>query len=138
MAEAKTKVSEASVKAFLATVDAPKRADCEKVLALMEKATKAPAKMWGGAIVGFGQYTYQYASGRTGDWPLVGFSPRKQNLVLYIMPGFTEYEALMAKLGKYKTGKSCLYLNSLADVDVKVLEKLVAASVKHMKVKYPA
>lgn len=138
MVEAKTKVNEASVQAFLATVDAPKRADCEKVLALMEKATKAPAKMWGGAIVGFGQYTYQYASGRTGDWPLVGFSPRKQNLVLYIMPGFTEYEALMEKLGKYKTGKSCLYLNSLADVDVKVLEKLVAASVKYMRAKYPA
>lgn len=104
----------------------------------MEKVTGAPAKMWGASIVGFGSYTYRYETGRTGDWPLVGFSPRKQNLTLYIMAGFGEYEDLMAKLGKHKTGKSCLYINRLNDIDMKVLETLVKASVKFMKQKYPA
>lgn len=138
MAELKTKLNDASVQGFLAKAEPRRRADCETVMALMQKVTRAPAKMWGTAIVGFGSYTYTYANGRTGDWPLVGFSPRKQNLTLYIMSGFSEYEGLMARLGKYKTGKSCLYVRSLDDIDLKVLEQLVKASVKHMKAKYGA
>ena len=138
MAELKTKVSDASVAKFLSQQHDARRADCERVLALMEKITKSPAKMWGAAIVGFGSYTYEYESGRTGNWPLVGFSPRKQNLTLYIMSGFEGEPSLMAKLGKHKTGKSCLYLKQLDDVDLKVLEKLITASVKYMKAKYPA
>ncbi|NJR72197.1 MAG: DUF1801 domain-containing protein [Gammaproteobacteria bacterium] len=138
MAELKTKLNEASVETFLACAGENRLQDCQAVLALMQKITKAPPKMWGASIVGFGSYTYKYESGREGVWPLVGFSPRKQNLTLYIMAGFDEYEALMAQLGKHKTGKSCLYINQLSDVDMKVLEKLIKASVKYMKAKYPA
>jgi hypothetical protein len=93
--------------------------------------------MWGPSIVGFGSYHYVYASGREGDWPLTGFSPRKQDLTLYIMAGFDRYEALMAKLGKCRTGKSCLYIKRLADVDLRVLKQLVSESVKYMKRTYP-
>jgi hypothetical protein len=89
--------------------------------------------MWGPSIIGYGDHHYVYESGREGDWFLVGFSPRKRNLVLYIMPGFAAYAELLEQLGKHKTGKSCLYINKLADVDVKVLTKLVRESVKHMK-----
>jgi hypothetical protein len=138
MAEPKTKVNDESVKKFLSSAAGDRLADCERIMALMEKVTGAPAKMWGAAIVGFGSYTYTYESGKTGDWPLVAFSPRKQNLTLYIMAGFSEYDDLMAKLGKHKTGKSCLYINRLDDVDMKVLEKLVKLSVAYMKKKYPA
>ncbi|MEJ2757339.1 MAG: DUF1801 domain-containing protein [Anaerolineales bacterium] len=94
-------------------------------------------QMWGDSIIGFGSYHYTYASGREGDWMLTGFSPRKQNLTLYIMDGFEEYEDLLKDLGKFKTGKSCLYINKLADVDTNVLKKLVKASVTHMKKAYP-
>lgn len=138
MAEPKTKLNDASVAAFIAKSAAGREADCEAIIALMQKATGEPPKMWGAAIVGFGSYTYKYESGKTGDWPLVGFSPRKQNLTLYVMSGFAGHDDLTAKLGKFKTGKSCLYLNSLADIDIKVLEKLLKASVKHMKAKYGA
>ncbi len=138
MAELKTKLNDASVETFLASVDESRRQDCAAVVALMQKITKSPPKMWGSAIIGFGSYTYQYESGREGDWPLVGFSPRKQNLTLYIMAGFAEYEDLMAALGKHKTGKSCLYIKQLNDIDMKILEKLIKASVKYMKAKYPA
>jgi hypothetical protein len=103
---------------------------------MMRKATGKRARLWGTNIVGFGTYHYKYASGREGDWILVGFSPRKQNLVVYIMPGFKEFPALMNKLGKYKTGKSCLYLNKLDDVDAAVLEKLIGQSVKVMRKRY--
>jgi hypothetical protein len=102
----------------------------------MAKATRDPGTMWGSSIVGFGEYHYVYESGREGDWFLVGFSPRKRDLTLYIMPGFDAYEELLGQLGKHKTGKSCLYINKLADVDVKVLSKLVRESVSHMKAKY--
>ncbi|MBK6458236.1 MAG: DUF1801 domain-containing protein [Gemmatimonadetes bacterium] len=133
MAEPKTTRTTASVAAFLAAIEDPKRrADALAVKRLMEQASGEKAAMWGTAIVGFGSYHYVYASGQGGDWPLVAFSPRKQNLVLYIMPGFDRYSELMARLGKCKTGKSCLYLNSLRDVDVSVLEELVRASVRHM------
>ncbi|KPF70114.1 hypothetical protein IP84_03650 [beta proteobacterium AAP99] len=118
---------------FIAAVaDDTRRADCTAVRALMEKATGEPAVMWGSAIVGFGAYRYEYASGRTGDWPLIAFSPRKNDLTLYIMPGTDAFPPLMEKLGKYKTGKSCLYLKKLADVDVKVLKALIEAAVKAM------
>ena len=92
--------------------------------------------MWGSSIVGFGSYHYRYASGREGDWPVAGFSPRKQNLVIYIMPGFSDYGDLLGKLGKYRTGKSCLYVNKLDDVDLELLEQLVRESVAEMKRRY--
>jgi hypothetical protein len=102
----------------------------------MQKITKEKPKMWGASIVGFGSYHYKYDSGHEGDMCITGFSPRKQNLTLYILPGFERYELLMSKLGKYKTGKSCLYIKRLADIDEKVLEKLIAESVVYMKKKY--
>ena len=137
MAEVKTKKNKASVAAFLNAVDdKQKRADAKKISAMMREATGSRARMWGTSIVGFGSYHYKYASGREGDWMLVGFSPRKQNLSLYIMPGFKAFDSLMAKLGKYKTGKSCLYINKLDDVDETVLKKLITESVKHMRNKY--
>ena len=109
MAENKTKLNDANVEAFLHSVDNPQRRDDSfAVLDLMRETLGEEAKMWGKSIVGFGSYTYKYASGRTGDWMLTGFSPRKQALTLYIMAGFDEYADLMERLGKYKTGKSCL------------------------------
>lgn len=137
MAELKTKKTEASVDDFIAAIeDDQRRKDCKAVMAIMKRVTKSSPKMWGTNIVGYGSYHYRYASGQEGDWPLTGFSPRKQNLTLYIMAGFDDYPELMAKLGKYKTGKSCLYLKRLSDVDTAVLEQLVAASVKDMKEHY--
>lgn len=134
MAELKTKENEGDVVAFLNGVaDDRKRQDSFAVLALMQEVTQMEPKMWGASIVGFGQYHYKYESGREGDWFLTGFSPRKQNLTLYIMAGFDGYDELMAKLGKHKTGKSCLYINKLADVDTAVLRELVTQSVAHMK-----
>jgi hypothetical protein len=133
MAELKTTPNEQSVEEFLNSVaDEKKRQDCLAVLDLMKKATGAEPKMWGSSIVGFGEYHYKYESGREGDWFLTGFSPRKQNLTLYIMAGFTRYDELMAQLGKYKTGKSCLYIKKLEDVNMDVLRKLVVESVAHM------
>ena len=134
MAELKTKPTAASVSDFLDTVDdEERRKDCLAVVKIMQKATGAKAKMWGPSIVGFGDHRYKYESGRELDWFLTGFSPRKKELTLYIMPGFDRYEELMASLGKYKTGKSCLYIKRLADVDTTVLRTLVEDSVKHMK-----
>lgn len=133
MAELKTRVNEASVEDFLNSIpDEQKRQDSFAVLKLMQEVTGAEPKMWGDSIVGFGVYHYKYASGREGDWFLVGFSPRKQNLTLYIMAGFEGYDALMSKLGKYKTGKSCLYLKKLGDVHQETLRELVRQSVAHM------
>lgn len=137
MAEIETKQNNASVATFLNSIeDKQKRADARKIASMMRAATGSRAKMWGSAIVGFGSYHYKYASGREGDWMLVGFSPRKQNLTIYIMPGFTAFDKLMAKLGKHSTGKSCLYIKRLADVDENVLEKLIAESVQYMRSKY--
>ncbi|MCL4269834.1 MAG: DUF1801 domain-containing protein [Anaerolineales bacterium] len=134
MAELKTKKNDASVEDFLNTIkDEQIRADCFEISTLMSQVTKAEPKMWGSSIIGFGQYHYKYASGREDDWMLVGFSPRKQNITLYIMAGFDRYDELLAKLGKFTTGKSCLYIKKLADVDKKVLKKLVTESVKVMK-----
>ena len=134
MAELKTKRTDSSVKAFLDKVtDESRRRDCQALVRLMKRAVKAEPKMWGPAIIGFGDYRYKYASGRENDWFLVGFSPRKQDLTLYIMAGFDRFDALLATLGKYKTGKSCLYIKRLSDIDLSVLEALIVASVKHLK-----
>jgi hypothetical protein len=134
MAELKTRQNDQDVHEFLEGVsNETRKKDCYEVLELMRAATGVEAKMWGDSIIGFGSYHYKYASGREGDWFLTGFSPRKQNLTLYIMPGFDEYEGLMKKLGKYKTGKSCLYLNKLEDVDLAVLKTLIEKSVKKMQ-----
>jgi hypothetical protein len=132
MAELKTKVTKASVDKFLQGIkDEKKREECYQILKIMKKATKAEPKMWGTSIIGFGDYRYKYASGREGDWFITGFSPRVQNLTLYMMGGFDQ--ELLKKLGKYKTGKGCLYVNKLEDVDTKVLDKLITTSVKKAK-----
>lgn len=137
MTQNKTQQTDASVDRFIQAVEPEqKRRDSEAVVALMESATGARAKMWGTSIVGFGSYRYRYESGREGDWMLCGFSPRKQNLVVYIMPGFSNYDALLERLGKHKTGKSCLYINKLADIDFDVLEQLVTESVNDMRSRY--
>lgn len=134
MAELKTKVNKASVDKFLKGIkDERVRDDCYKILDIMQKATKSAPKMWGTSIIGFGSYHYKYVSGRESDWMLTGFSPRKQSLTLYIMPGFDEYHSLLKDLGKHTTGKSCLYIKKLEDVDTKVLKQLVIKSVKKMK-----
>jgi hypothetical protein len=133
-AENKTKETDASVDAFLNAVeDEQRRKDCQAVAKLMQQVTKQKPKMWGSSIVGFGSYHYKYASGREGDAPLTGFSPRKQDLTLYISGGFEEYDDLMKRLGKCKTGKVCVYLKKLSDVDMAVLKQLVEKSVEHMK-----
>lgn len=137
MSENKTKATTASVSAYLKSVAHDKRReDAQTIKKVMDKVTGWKAKMWGPSIVGYGQYHYKYDSGREGDFLITGFSPRKQALTIYIMPGFSAYDGLMAKLGKYKTGRSCLYINKLEDVDMKVLETLIRKSVNFMKKKY--
>jgi hypothetical protein len=139
MAELKTKPNDQNVSAFLNSIgDERKRQEAFAILSLMEKLTKSKPQMWGPSIVGFGRYHYRYESGREGDWFLTGFSPRRQNLTVYIMSGFRRYEELMAGLGKYKTGKSCLYLNRLTDVDIKVLEALITESIAYLRSRYGA
>ncbi len=134
MATLKTQLTTASVDAFLKRIaDDDRRKDCQTVVRIMKKAVKAEPRMWGSSIVGFGSYHYQYDNGREMDWFLVGFAPRKQDLTLYIMAGFDRFPAILARLGKYKTGKSCLYIRKLADVDQAALAELVSASVTYMK-----
>ena len=134
MAELKTQENDASVDDYLNSVeDEKKRAASFQIKELMEVVTGEEARMWGDSIVGFGHYRYQYASGREGEWMLTGFAPRKRNLTLYIMSGFDEYDDLLEKLGKHSTGKSCLYINKLEDIDLDVLRELVNKSVQHMK-----
>lgn len=132
MAELKTKPTDESVDAFLDAVDDKRKEDCYEILALMKEVMGEEPKLWGGTIVGFGSYHYKYKTGREGDWFLTGFSPRKQNLTLYIMAGFDRYDELMSKLGKYKTGNSCLYIKQLADVDKKALKELVTLSAQYV------
>ena len=132
MAALKTKVTKASVEKFLEGIkDEGTRQDCYEFLKIMKKATKAEPKMWGISIIGFGDHHYRYASGREGDWFLAGFSPRAQNLTLYMMGGLDS--EVLKRLGKYKTGKGCLYINKLDDVDIKVLNELITKSVKTSK-----
>ncbi len=131
MAELKTKKTELSVDAFLKKIpEVQKRKDAFVIKELMEKVTKAKAKMWGTAIVGFGDRLLKYESGRELDWFVMGFSPRKQNLTLYISGAVRAQETLLKKLGKYKTGKGCLYINKLEDVDLKVLKELIVSGTK--------
>jgi hypothetical protein len=130
MAELKTKQTAASVEDFLNNVaDEQRRKDCFRLVEIMKAAAKAEPAMWGTSIVGFGHYRYKYESGRELEWFLVGFAPRKQDLTLYIMGGLERYPALMKRLGKHKTGKSCLYIKKLEDVDLPTLKQLIKQSV---------
>ena len=137
MATNKTQPNDSDVNSFIESVNEDKkRADCFKLVEIMQEITNEKPKMWGPSIVGFGDYHYKYETGREGDFFIVGFSPRKQNLTLYIMPGFERYEKLMADLGKYKTGKSCLYVKSLDDINLENLKELISDSVSYMNKKY--
>jgi len=132
--EQKTKKNDASVEDFLESVEHEgKRSDSFVILDMMKDITGEEATMWGDSMVGFGEYHYNYKSGREGDWPLIGFSPRKQNLTLYLMYGVEQHQDLLSKLGKHKLGKICLYLNKLADVDMKVLRELTTRAFEEMK-----
>jgi hypothetical protein len=134
MAENKTKATKASVAGYLAAIkNEARRADCERLSALMSKATGEPATMWGTAIVGFGSYHYVYESGREGDSCLVGFASRANEIALYLSSTFPKRDELLAKLGKHKTAKACVYVKTLADVDEKVLAQMVKASYTHTK-----
>ncbi len=133
MVELKTKRNQASVADFLNAIeDDQVRRDCWAIAEIMQKAANAEPQMWGTSIVGFGSYHYKYASGREADWMLTGFSPRKQNITLYIMAGFEQYGEMLAQLGRHSCGKSCLYIRRLADLHLPTLKKLVKASVQHM------
>lgn len=133
-AENKTQANKQSVHSFLEGVeDEKKRDDSLIILSMMEKLTGAKAVMWGNSIVGFGDYHYKYASGREGDWFLVGFSPRKQYLAIYIMGYLESFEDILARLGKYKKGKGCLYINRMEDVDQEVLKELIRVSIERLK-----
>ncbi|MEZ4087770.1 MAG: DUF1801 domain-containing protein [Candidatus Gracilibacteria bacterium] len=138
MAELKTQKTKASVKKFIASVEnEQKRKDSEELVKIFEEVTKMKATMWGASIIGFGSYHYKSErSKQEGDWPLTGFSPRKQNLTIYIMPGFKEHQDLLAKLGKHKHSVSCLYINKLSDIDIKILKKLIKQSIIEMKKRY--
>ncbi|MGY5874926.1 MAG: DUF1801 domain-containing protein [Candidatus Thorarchaeota archaeon] len=137
MTENKTKPTDASVEGFLGSVEHDRRReDSFELLEIMKSITKEEPVMWGPSIVGFGLYHYKYETGREGDMPRVGFSPRKQSLTVYIMPGFDEYEDLLGKLGKHKTGKSCLYINKLADVNMDVLRTIIEKSYQAMNQNY--
>jgi hypothetical protein len=134
MAEAKTKKNSASVENFLSSIeDERRRDDCFEIAKIMSTITKSEPAMWGNAIVGFGSYEYVYASGQKGDWPLVAFSPRKQDLTLYLMPVFDKYPDKMKKLGKCKTSKGCLYIKSLGDIDLPTLKWLIKTSTQDIK-----
>jgi Domain of unknown function (DU1801) len=136
--ELKTKATPIGVDEFIGTVaDERQRADAHIIAAMMERLSGHPPKMWGPSIIGFGQYHYKYASGHEGDMARIGFSPRKGNTVLYLVDGFEGYAELMAKLGKHRTGKSCLYIKRLGDIDEAVLEQLCARSLEWMAQKYP-
>lgn len=138
MAEQKTKPTKASVEDFINEIsDESVRDDCRVLVKMMETITGSPPSMWGTSIIGFGRYHYRYDSGHEGDSCLTGFSPRKQNITLYVMPGFTEHTDLLKILGKHKAGKGCLYIKRISDIDTSVLKKLIAQSVKFLKEKYP-
>ena len=135
----KTKATNKSAKKFIESVEHPqKKADSLIILEMMEEITGEKPVMWGESIIGFGVYHYKYKTGREEDWPIVGFSPRKQNLSIFLMIGFEdELKPMLLKLGKHKTGVSCLYINKLKDVDIKVLRQLIKKSYTYMKTKYP-
>ncbi len=138
MTENKTQPTTVSVSDFIAAVEHPtRRTDAETLDAMFRRVTGWQPRMWGPTIIGYGQYHYTYDSGRTGDFLATGFSPRKANLVLYIMPGYTDFGHIMDRLGKHKLGKSCLYINKLADVDMGVVEELVQAGLDDLGSRWP-
>ncbi len=133
----KTQITEVDPHDFVAAVEHPtRRADAEVLLELMARVTGCPPRMWGPTMIGFGRYHYRYESGREGDFLMTGFSPRKASLVVYILPGYDDIADDLARLGKHKIGKSCLYINKLADIDLDVLEKIVVESVARMREDY--
>jgi hypothetical protein len=137
MAESKTKPTNIDPAVLVASVEnSTRRDDAEALLEIMARVSGYQAKMWGPSIIGFGRYHYKYESGREGDYMVVGFSPRKANLVVYLMPGYDDLSDQLARLGKHKIGKSCLYLNRLADVDINVLEEIIGLSVTWMRASY--
>ena len=138
MAEPKTRPTSADVNKFLDGIaDERRREDARTVCRMMQKITRREPVLWGTSIIGFGTYSYRYASGQTGDWPLTGVSPRKQALTLYVMSGFDEHDALLEALGPHKTGRSCLYIRNLAKVDQKILARLIRKSVAHLRKTWP-
>lgn len=139
MSDLKTKKNNSSIEAFIGSIDSQaKQEDAKVLLGIFKKVTGKKATMWGDRIIGFGEYHYKYASGREGDWPLTGFSTAKTKHSIYIMNGFKEYEDLLKKLGKHKHSVSCLYVNKLADIDLKVLEEIIKKSFADMKKAYQA
>ena len=137
MSENKTQPTQASVGDFIAATGPEKQSDSEQLIAILQDITGEKPVMWGPSIIGFGSYHYVYDSGCQGDSPIIGFSPRKRELVLYIMPGFESFQPLLAKLGKHKTGQSCLYIKRLSDIRLPVLTELLTDTVKAMRGKYP-
>ena len=138
MAENKTKPTDVAVNDFIAVLGDDKLSDSRWLIERMQEATGEAPTMWGASIIGFGKYHYRYESGCEGDSCIIGFSPRKRELVIYIMPGFAPFQGQMARLGKHKTGQSCLYVKRLSDIDKSVLDELITASVTWMKAKYPS
>ncbi len=137
MAENKTQPTQVDPADFIAHVEHPtRRADAERLLDLMTRITGYQAKMWGPSIVGFGTYRYRYESGREGEFLITGFSPRKANLTVYVLPGYEDLSEELGRLGKHRTGRSCLYINKLDDVDLNVLEEIVTKGVAHMRANY--
>lgn len=137
MAELKTKPNDASVLDFLATVeDEGKRDDCYEIMNMMQEVTGDEPKMWGSSIIGYGTYRYKYASGREGDWMRIGFSPRKQNLTMYLMAGVEKHDEILSRIGKFKNGKSCFYVKKLDDIDREVLRELMVASLDYLEEMY--
>ena len=133
----KTQENDADVSAFLDSIEnLQRREDTRAICEMMARISGAPAKMWGVAIIGFGKYHYKYESGREGDFMRVGVSPRKAATTIYILPGYTDFGDILARLGKHKKGKSCLYINKLSEVDSDVLEELIVAGLEDMKARY--
>lgn len=138
MYELKTKENDSSVIEFIETVDSPKKKeDAYRLLDIFTETTGYPAKMWGTSIIGFGSYHYKYASGHEGDAPLVGFSPRKAKISLYFATGDPQREEILKNFGKYTTGKACVYINKIADVDIEVLKEMIKQSITFLKETYP-
>ena len=137
-ADNKTKPRKGSVQAYISGIKpAGRKEDAQILLDLMGEICPEPPQLWGPSIIGFGSYHYQYESGREGDSMLTGFAPRKANMVVYVMPGFSQYQTYLTRLGKHRTGASCLYLGRLSNVNLDVLKDLIAQSVQDMRTKYP-
>ncbi|MFW8636524.1 DUF1801 domain-containing protein [Cribrihabitans pelagius] len=138
MSSNKTVPTGASVEDFLATVEPPRKAaEAQELDALFRRATGIAPQMWGSAIVGYGRYHYRYKTGREGDFLATGFAPRKANFSIYIMPGYQDYGAILARLGRHKLGRSCLYVNKLADIDTDVLAELIASGLRDLDAIWP-